>query len=84
MISEAWIRQRVRDERYRYSLHADRERLTDILSLDNVGQAFLSGRILEHYKDTGRGESCLVVEVHLLDIKANLEALDKLPDDEQP
>jgi len=60
MISEAWIRQRVRDEHYRYSLHADRERLNDLLNLEDVEQALLSGRILEQYEDTGRGESCLV------------------------
>jgi len=61
VISEAWIRQCVSDERYRYSLHADRERLNDILSLEDVEQALLSGRILEQYEDTGRGESGLVV-----------------------
>jgi len=60
MISQVWIHQCVRDERYRYSLHADRERLNDLLNLDDVEQALLSGRILEQYEDTGRGESCLV------------------------
>jgi len=47
MIGEAWIRQRVNDEHYRYSLHGDRERLNDLLSLDDVEQALLSGRVLE-------------------------------------
>jgi len=60
MISQVWIHQCVRDEHYRYSLHADRERLNDLLNLDDVEQALLSGRILEQYEDTGRGESCLV------------------------
>jgi len=35
----------VRDERYRYSLHGDRERLNDSLSLNDIEQALLSGRI---------------------------------------
>jgi len=60
MISEAWIKQCVGEEHYRYSLHGDRERLNDLLSLNDVEQALLSGRILEQYEDTGRGESCLV------------------------
>jgi len=60
MISEAWIHQCVRDEHYQYSLHGDRERLNDLLNLEDVEQALLSGRILEQYEDTGRGESCLV------------------------
>jgi len=29
--------------------------------LNDVEQALLSGRILEQYEDTGRGESCLLV-----------------------
>ena len=56
-----WIRQRVSDQEYRYSRHADRERQSDGLSLVEIEQAILSGRVLEHYPDTGRGESCLVV-----------------------
>jgi len=32
-----------------------------LLSLNDVEQALLSGRILEQYADAGRGESCLVV-----------------------
>jgi len=60
MINKTWIQQCVHDEHYRYSLHGDRERLNDLLSLDDVEQALLSGRVLELYGDTGRGESCLV------------------------
>jgi len=61
MISDTWIKQCVGDGYYRYSLHGDRERLNDLLSLNDVEQALLSGRILEQYEDSGRGESCLVV-----------------------
>ena len=40
-MSEDWIRQCVGDEHYRYSLHGDRERLNDLLSLDDIEQALL-------------------------------------------
>jgi len=55
-----WILDSVKAQHYRYSRHGDRERQNDGLTLLEVEQAILSGRILEHYPDTGRGESCLV------------------------
>jgi hypothetical protein len=55
-----WILGCLRAQRYRYSRHGDRERQNDGLTLLEVEQAMLSGRVLEHYADTGRGESCLV------------------------
>lgn len=56
-----WIIERVASEQYRWSRHGDRERQNDALTLDEVEQALLNGRILEQYPNTGRGESCLVV-----------------------
>jgi Domain of unknown function (DUF4258) len=61
MIAIDWIIQAVRDDDYRYSLHGDQERQNDNLTLIEVKQALLNGRILEQYDDTGRGLSCLVV-----------------------
>lgn len=55
-----WIKDCVRNNRYRYSRHGDKERQNDALSLVQVEQALLGGRIIEHYPDTGRGESCLI------------------------
>lgn len=55
------IKDHVRQERYIYSLHADVERKADELTLAQVEEALLHGKILEQYPDTGRGESCLVV-----------------------
>lgn len=55
-----WIKRCVAAQRYRYSRHGDRERQNDRLSLTEVEEALLSARILEHYADTGRGESCLL------------------------
>ncbi len=60
MISLDWIKHCVTVQTYRYSRHADRERQNDTLDLEEVEQAMLNGRILEHYPDTGRGESCLL------------------------
>ena len=42
------------------SEHGDQERQNDNLTLAEIEEALLTGRILEHYEDTGRGESCLV------------------------
>ncbi|MBF0337311.1 MAG: DUF4258 domain-containing protein [Nitrospirae bacterium] len=44
-----------------FSRHADIERQTDNLTVWEVEEALNTGIILEHYDDTGRGESCLVV-----------------------
>jgi hypothetical protein len=55
-----WIAQCVVTQHYRYSRHGDAERQNDGLSLSEVEEALATGRILEQYSDTGRGESCLV------------------------
>jgi len=47
-------------EEYYFSCHGDQERQHDNLTVAEIEEALLSGRILETYKDTGRGESCLV------------------------
>ena len=60
-LSIQWIRDRLDSDRYRVSRHADDERVADNLTLSEIRQALLTGRILEHYADTGRGRSCLVV-----------------------
>jgi hypothetical protein len=56
-----WIRERVGSGTYLFSQHGDEERANDGLTIADVRQALLSGRVLEEYADTGRGESCLVV-----------------------
>ncbi len=60
MLDFNWILRSLRTQRYRYSRHGDRERQNDSLTLVEVEQAILSGRVLEQYSDSGRGESCLV------------------------
>ena len=56
-----WIKGKVRKSEYYFSRHAEQERQNDNLTIAEVEEALLNGMILEHYADTGRGESCLVV-----------------------
>ena len=55
------INAKVRANQYMYTQHAEIECRADELTFGQVEEALLSGKILEHYPDTGRGESCLVV-----------------------
>ncbi len=56
-----WIKERVRNEVYYFSAHADEERMNDDLTIGDVEEAIGFGRILEEYPEDKRGESCLVV-----------------------
>jgi hypothetical protein len=56
-----WIVEKVRQAEYYFSRHGDKERQNENLTVAEVEEALLLGRILEQYEDTGRGESCLVV-----------------------
>jgi hypothetical protein len=60
MLKLEWIQESVKKGHYYYSKHGDQERQNDNLTIAEVEEALLSGRILEQYKDEGRGESCLV------------------------
>ena len=55
------IKEKVRDNQYMYSYHAEIERKADKLTFAQIETALLNSRILEQYADTGREESCLVV-----------------------
>jgi hypothetical protein len=55
-----WIIHCVKHNLYFYSRHGDQERQNDNLLISEVEEALLNGKILEMYKDTGRGRSCLV------------------------
>jgi len=60
MFDIQWIQKKIRNGDYFFSLHGDQERQNDNLIIVEVEDALLSGRVLEQYKDTGRGKSCLV------------------------
>lgn len=55
-----WICELVDQGNYYWSQHADLERQADDLTVSQVEQAILQGRVLENHPDTGRGESCLI------------------------
>jgi uncharacterized protein DUF4258 len=61
MIDEQWVKEKIRSSEYYVSRDGDQERQNDNLSILEVKESLLNGRILEQYTDTGRGESCLVV-----------------------
>lgn len=58
-MTEGFIRNEIIHQLYEISLHADDERMNDGLTINQVEHALLNGRILEHYPDDPRGESCL-------------------------
>lgn len=60
MIDIDWIREKVKQSEYYFSKHGDQARQDDNLTVIEVEESLLTGRILEQYPDTGRGESCLV------------------------
>lgn len=61
MLDIKWIQERIRRKEYYFSKHGDQERQNDNLTIAEVEEALLRGRIIEQYENTGRGESCLVV-----------------------
>lgn len=60
MIDIDWIQDKVKQNEYYFSKHGDQARQDDNLTITQVEEALLTGRILEQYPDTGRSESCLV------------------------
>jgi len=61
MFEIGWILGRIRKGEYYFSKHGDQERQNDNLTILEIEEALLNGRILEQYENSGRGESCLVV-----------------------
>lgn len=55
------IKEKVRHNRYEYTIHAEIERKADDLTFYQIEEAILAGEILEQYPDDGRGESCLLI-----------------------
>lgn len=55
------IQERIRGEQFRLSIHAEIEAEEENLDIAQIIEAILNDEILEHYPDTGRGESCLLV-----------------------
>jgi hypothetical protein len=56
-----WIKKCVKDSDYYFTRHGDRERMNDDLTISDIEESLICGRILEDYPDDLRGNSCLVV-----------------------
>jgi hypothetical protein len=55
------IKQKVRTKEFFLSNHADEEAADESIDIAEIQAAILNDEILEHYQDTGRGESCLIL-----------------------
>ena len=60
MLELPWIQKQVRKNQYYFTGHGDLERMNDNLAITEIEEAILTGKIIENYPDTGRGESCLI------------------------
>lgn len=60
-LTPEFIAAEVRQQSYKLSAHADNERLADGLALEELELALMNCRILEHYPEDRRGESCLAL-----------------------
>lgn len=55
------IQKLILESRYQISVHAEKERYEDDISLSDLETVILAGEILEDYPNDPRGESCLVL-----------------------
>ncbi len=55
-----WLKTKIRQNQYLFTLHADEERRNDSFAIEDVEKALLEGQILETYPNDPRGSSCLV------------------------
>ena len=61
MLNLEWIISKLKQDKYFFSGHADKERMNDNLLISEVEESIMNGSILEAYPDDQRGSSCLVV-----------------------
>lgn len=55
------IQQHILRNDYEISIHAEKERYAENISMIDIENAIVSGEILEDYADDPRGESCLIL-----------------------
>lgn len=55
------IKREIKFGEYEISLHAEEERYSEDISLDDIESAILNGDILENYPNDPRGKSCLIL-----------------------
>jgi len=55
------LKEQCRQGNYEISLHAEKERYAEDISLSDIETAMANGEILEDYPNDPRGESCLIL-----------------------
>lgn len=55
------IQERIRVDRYEFSIHAENEREDEHILVAELEQSVLSGKLLEDYPEDPRGHSCLIM-----------------------
>lgn len=55
------IREKVKQDKYEISFHAEKERYTEDITIPDIEAAIGEGEILEDYPNDPRGSSCLVL-----------------------
>lgn len=61
MMDIEWIIEKLKQDEYYFSGHADMERMNDNLLISEVEEAIIGGSVLETYPNDKRGGSCLIV-----------------------
>ena len=54
------INELIKKKDYLFSEHADEERTKDQLTVEEIEQAIITGKVIEERLDDPRGESCLI------------------------
>lgn len=57
----AKVQNKIRKEEYEISVHAEKERYAEDITLNDIETAVCNGEILEDYPDDPRGSSCLIL-----------------------
>lgn len=55
------VQEKVRKEKYEISIHAEKERYAEGITIHDIEEAIYNGEILEDYPDDPRGASCLIL-----------------------
>lgn len=55
------IKEKIRQDKYEISVHAEKERYVEDITILDLETAITNGKILEHYPNDKRGESCLIL-----------------------
>ena len=55
------IKEKVRDDKYEVSFHAEKERYSENITISDLETAISNGEILEDHPNDPRGSSCLIL-----------------------